>query len=233
MSVILNIETSGQSCSVAVCAEGEVLFEKIEEEGMNHAKLLAPFVQECMDFLTRRELLLEAVAVSIGPGSYTGLRIGLSLAKGLCFGKDIPLIGIDTLEIMAVKAMFAHFDWQGDELLIPMLDARRMEIYTATYDFALSAVEPVRPLILDENSFRSLPSGRKPIFIGPGAEKFKPVCGVKEAEFLTRIKPDARGMMALSERAFRNQDFLDTAYSVPEYLKDFQATVPKNKVLSK
>lgn len=233
MSVILNIETSGQSCSTAICADGEILFEKFENEGMNHAKLLAPFVQECMDYLTRRELSLEAVAVSIGPGSYTGLRIGLSLAKGLCMGRDIPLIGVNTLEIMAVKAMFAHFDWNGDELLIPMLDARRMEVYTATYDFSLNPIQEVRPLILENDSFASLSDNHKLIFIGPGAEKLKPLLQHPNTQFLTKIAPDARGMMALADKALRNGKFLDIAYCVPEYLKEFQATTPKNKVLGK
>lgn len=233
MTTILNIETSAQCCSAAVCAEGEVLFEKREPEGMNHARLLAPFVQECMDFLARRELKLDAVGVSIGPGSYTGLRIGLSMAKGLCMGKDVPLIGVPTLEIMAVQAMFASFDRQGDELLVPMLDARRMEVYTATYDFALKAVEPVRPLILEAGSFDTLISqGRKLLLIGPGAVKAEQLYAGKEnMEFLTRIVPDARGMMALSDKYFREKRFLDVAYCVPEYLKEFQATVPKNKVL--
>ena len=233
MTTILNIETSDKCCSTAVCCEGEVLFEKREPEGMNHARLLAPFVQECMDFLSRRELTLDAVGVSIGPGSYTGLRIGLSMAKGLCFGKDIPLIGIPTLQIMAVQTMFASFDWQGDELLIPMLDARRMEVYTATYDFALNEVQPTRPLILEEDSFADLAAqGKKLIFIGPGAVKAEPLYKeIPGAEFRTSIVPDARGMMALSDKYYRQGRFLDTAYSVPEYLKEFQATIPKNKVL--
>lgn len=236
--MILNIETSNQACSAAVTDAGEVQFEKIERDGMSHARLLAPFVQECMDYIRRHDAKPEAIAVSIGPGSYTGLRIGLSMAKGLCMGLDVPLLGIPTLEILAVKAMFSHHDWQGDELLIPMLDARRMEVYTATYDFALNAVEPVRPLILDENSFADLlAQGRKLVFIGPGAVKFEPLFRQAHPEagdqalFLTKLIPDARGMMALSERALRRGDLLDLAYSVPEYLKEFQATVPRNKVL--
>lgn len=233
MTTILNIETSDRSCSAAVCAEGEVLFEKKEAEGMNHARLLAPFVQECMDFLTRREIRLDAVGVSIGPGSYTGLRIGLSMAKGLCMGKDIPLIGVPTLQIMAVQAMFSSFEWQGDELLVPMLDARRMEVYTATYDFALDEVQPVRPLILEPDSFSPLlEQGKRLVIIGPGAVKAEALYGsLPGVEMRTRIAPDARGMMALSDKAYREGRFLDTAYCVPEYLKEFQATVPKNKVL--
>lgn len=119
MTTILNIETSAQSCSAAVCAEGEVLFEKKEAEGMNHARLLAPFVQECLDYLTRREQKLDAVGVSIGPGSYTGLRIGLSLAKGVCMGKDVPLIGVPTLQIIAVQTMFSSFDCRATSCWCP------------------------------------------------------------------------------------------------------------------
>lgn len=232
-TTILNIETSDKCCSTAVCSDGEVLFEKREPEGMNHARLLAPFVQECLDFLKRRELHLSAIAVSIGPGSYTGLRIGLSMAKGLCYGLDVPLIGIPTLEIMAVQAMFSRFDWEGDELLIPMLDARRMEVYTATYNFKLDAIDPVRPLILESDSFTNATTqGKKLIFIGPGAKKAKPLyANMPNVEFLSAIVPDARGMMALSDKYLREGRFLDLAYSEPFYLKDFQATVPKNKVL--
>jgi len=233
MTTILNIETSGQRCSAALCAEGEVLVEKREDEGMNHARLLAPFVQECMDYLRRHDQRLDAVAVSIGPGSYTGLRIGLSMAKGLCMGSGAKLIGVPTLEILAVQAMFARMDWEGDELLIPMLDARRMEVYTATYDFALAPVQPVRPLVLEAGTFGALAAqGRPMVFIGPGAAKAEPLYGgLPGARFMTGLAPDARSMTAPSERLWRAGKFLDTAYCVPEYLKDFQATVPKNKVL--
>lgn len=233
MTTILNIETSGQCCSAALCAEGEVLVEKRDDEGMNHARLLAPFVQECMDYLRRHDLRLDAVAVSIGPGSYTGLRIGLSMAKGLCMGSEAKLIGVPTLEIMAVQAMFARMDWQGDELLIPMLDARRMEVYTASYDFALNRVQPVRPLVLEADTFAPLAAqGRTLVFIGPGAAKAEGLYGgLPRARFMAGLAPDARSMMALSDRLWRAGKWLDTAYCVPEYLKEFQATVPKNKVL--
>lgn len=233
MTTILNIETSGASCSAAVCCDGEVIIDKKQPEGMNHASVLAPFVQECIDTIRRRELKLDAIGVSIGPGSYTGLRIGLSMAKGLSMGLDTPLLGIPTLEIMAVQAMFAHTVWEGDELLIPMLDARRMEVYTATYDFRLQAIEPVRPLILEPNSLdHLLAQGKKLVLIGPGAAKAQELYADKPGvTILPNIAPDAHGMMALSDKYFREQRFIDTAYSVPEYLKEFQATVPKNKVL--
>ncbi|MBP3298194.1 MAG: tRNA (adenosine(37)-N6)-threonylcarbamoyltransferase complex dimerization subunit type 1 TsaB [Muribaculaceae bacterium] len=229
MSIILNIETSTDCCSVALSDEGAILEERIEREGMNHARLAAPFADECLDWLKRQEKKADAVAVSIGPGSYTGLRIGMSLAKGLCMGMGVPLIGVPTLQILAVKAMFSRFDFQGDELLIPMLDARRMEVYTATYGFALDEIQPVRPLILEPDSFAEMSAtGRRLVFIGNGAEKARGALQVPDDTlFLPEIYPDARGMLALSERAFRQNDFLDVAYSVPFYLKEFQATVPK------
>lgn len=227
MAIILNIETSAKVCSVAVTREGAVEFQKIEYEGMNHARLLAPFVDECMAYLKRQELNLDAVAVSIGPGSYTGLRIGLSLAKGLCFGADISLIGVSTLEILAVKAMFSRFDFEGDELLVPMVDARRMEVFTATYDFALREVQPKRPLIVEPDSYDELLASHKLIFVGDGAGKVAELIQSPNAHFMPSVYPTAADMTALSEKAFRENRFIDLAYSTPEYLKEFQATTPR------
>ena len=149
MAVILNIETSSKACSVALTAEGMVLCHFEEFAGQNHAAVLSDFIKRCLDHLAEHEKKLEAVAVSIGPGSYTGLRIGLSEAKGLAYALDIPLIGVSTLEIMAVNVMFNH-DPDFDSLLMPMMDARRMEVFTAIYDFSLVAVCPPAPLIFDE-----------------------------------------------------------------------------------
>ena len=232
--MILNLESSTDCCSAALTREGEILEERIEKTGMNHARLLAPFADECMEYARSRSLKPDAVAVSIGPGSYTGLRIGLSLAKGICMGLGIPLIGIPTLKILAVKAMFARFDWEGDELLVPMLDARRMEVYTAVYDFALNALEKPHPLILAADSFNKyLSEGRKLIFIGNGCAKYRELLpGSEQVIYMPDLVPTAASMMALSEKALREKQFLDLAYSTPEYLKDFQATVPKNKVLN-
>lgn len=230
MSVILNIETSGNICSATISRDGGVEFQKIEYEGMNHARLLAPFVDECMAYVRRQDLKLDAVAVSIGPGSYTGLRIGLSMAKGLCFGLNVPLIGVSTLEILAVKAMFSRFDFQGDELLVPMIDARRMEVYTATYDFALNAVQPPRPLIVEPDSFDNLLADRKLFFMGDGASKVSEIINSQNAVFLTGLLPTAADMTALSEKALREERFLDIAYSVPEYLKEYQTTVAKPRL---
>lgn len=230
MAIILNIESSGPTCSVALTGDGELLLQQIDDNGMNHAKVMAPFIEKALSELKRRELKLDAVAVSIGPGSYTGLRIGLSMAKGLCFGDEIPLIGIPTLQILAVKAMFRSMDWEGDEILLPMLDARRMEVYTAAFDFGLNEVLSTRPLILEKDSFEEL-NGKRVIVMGSGSEKAKEFYGDKDWTWLEGIRPLASDMTALSERAYRNGDFLDLAYSTPLYLKEYEAKVSKNKVL--
>lgn len=233
MAVILNIETSSNVCSVALTNNGAVDFHIESEGNMKHAELLGQYIERCLDELARREEVLEAVAVSIGPGSYTGLRIGLSMAKGLCFSKKIPLIGIPTLKILAVKAMFANMEWTADELIVPMIDARRQEVYTAVYNFHLEEVMKAQPMILDENSFSEfIDDGKTLIGIGDGSAKAREIITRPGIEWLGTGAPLALDMTALSEMAFRKEDFLDLAYSTPEYLKEYQATVPKNKVLS-
>lgn len=231
MAVILNIETSTNVCSVALTAEGMVLAHQEDMDGRNHAGLLSDYIKYCLDFAAEKELKLEAVAVSMGPGSYTGLRIGLSEAKGLAYALDIPLIGINTLKIMACQVMFTQ-ELQGDEIFVPMIDARRMEVYTAAYDFALEDVMPQQPLILDENSYSDLLADNSNVlFFGNGSNKAKDVITSPNAKFIPDIVPLAIDMIALAEKAYSQRDFLDIAYSVPNYIKDFQATKPKNNVL--
>lgn len=231
MATILNIETSGRICSVAITKDGAVEYQLEDHEGMKHAERLAPFVEQCMKELERKEEKLDAVAVSIGPGSYTGLRIGLSLAKGLAFSLGIPLIGVSTLEMLAVKVMFRNYDFTGEELLVPMIDARRMEVFTGVYDFALKSREKAGPKILDENSYREFLDAGKVYFMGDAVEKAKSVINHPNAVWIGGIEPVARDMIALSEKAFRENRFLDIAYSTPEYLKEYQTTMPKNKVI--
>lgn len=226
--MILNIETSSKYCSVALCEGGELYFSLESDCEMDHSVKLAPFVKDCLTELTRHDFTLEAVAVSIGPGSYTGLRIGLSLAKGLCFGKNLPLIGVSTLELLAVKAMFTVQDFNDDRLFIPMIDARRMEVYTAVYNNALKEILKPEALILDENSFSEFDD--KPLLmIGNGVEKARKVLQLPKAQYIS-CEPKAKDMMALSERAFKKGEFLDLAYSSPFYIKNFQPTTPKKKV---
>lgn len=205
-------------------------FDLDNSDGMKHAELLAPFVERAMEEVKRKEWKLDAVAVSIGPGSYTGLRIGLSLAKGLAFSLGVPLIGVSTLKILAVKAMFRNFNFTGEEILAPMIDARRMEVFTGAYDFALNALDGPAPMILDENSYASLLAEREVWFMGDGAEKAKEVIKSPNAHWMDGLNPMAKDMLALSEKAFREGDFLDIAYSVPEYLKEYQTTTPRCKI---
>lgn len=231
MAIIINIETSAKTCSVALSKEGVVEFQLEDSEGMNHATKLAPFVERCIEELKRKEEKLDAVAVSLGPGSYTGLRIGLSLAKGLAFSLDVPLIGLSTLQILAVKAMFRSMEWEGDETIVPMVDARRMEVFTGAYNFALEEVVKEHPMILDSDSFKEMHSYRKVIFLGDGSEKFKDVYSGDNAVWLGNVMPHAKDMLALSEKFYREKRFIDVAYSIPNYLKEYQTTIPKNKVL--
>lgn len=231
MATIINIETSGKICSVALTRDGVVEFSLDDSEGMRHAEKLAPFVERCMEEVKRKEWVLDAVAVSIGPGSYTGLRIGLSLAKGLAFSLGIPLIGVNTLKILAVKAMFGNTVFMGDEIFVPMIDARRMEVFTGAYDFALNTLHSPGPMILDAGSYADLlGSGRKVYFMGDGSEKAKEVITAGNARWLPGLNPMAKDMLALSEKAFRENDFIDTAYSMPEYLKEYQTTQPRKKI---
>ena len=234
MAVILNIETSSTACSVALTAEGMVLSHREEMNGRNHASSLSDFIKHCLDFAADREMQVEAVAVSMGPGSYTGLRIGLSEAKGLAYALGVPLIGVDTLKLMTCQVMFSSDSLTGEETLVPMVDARRMEVYTAAYDFALEALMPQQSLILDENSYSEvLSQGRPVLFFGNGSDKAKDVIKAGNAVFVPDIVPLAVDMIALSERAYSQRDFIDTAYSVPNYIKDFQATKPKNSVIER
>ncbi len=228
MPVILNIETSTSVCSAALTAEGMVLAHRENFDGRNHAALLSDYIKHCIDFARDKEMSLEAVAVSMGPGSYTGLRIGLSEAKGLAYALGIPLIGINTLTLLATEAMFEYHDLQGDELFAPMIDARRMEVYTAVYDMALQPVMEQRPLILDADSYAEYLADRRVIFCGDGSAKARDVVTSPNAIFLPDIVPLASGMTALAERAYLHRDFLDIAYSTPNYIKEFQATRPRN-----
>ena len=233
MAVILNIETSGATCSAALTAEGMVLPHREDFNGRNHAALLSGFIKHCLDHAREHEISLEAVAVSLGPGSYTGLRIGLSEGKGLAYALDIPMIGINTLELLATRVMFSVDGIDSDTIFVPMIDARRMEVYTAAYDFALTPLMAPQPLVLDADSYADLrATGRPILYFGSGAEKAQEVfAATPSAQYVPDVDAVAVDMVALAERAYARRDFIDTAYSTPFYLKDFQATKPKNKVL--
>ncbi len=228
MATIINIETSTSVCSVALTSDGMVLKHCHNADGRNHATLLSGYIKECLDHACEHDMPIDAVAVSIGPGSYTGLRVGLSEAKGLAYALDIPLVGVDTLKLLAVGAMF-HADLDPEALLAPMIDARRMEVYTAVYDFALTPLLSPRPLILDQTSYGEYLADRTVYFMGDGSDKAVDVIQSPNARFIHGIEPLAADMLALAEQAYMRRDFLDLAYSVPQYLKEFQATKPKVK----
>ena len=229
MANILHIETSTAVCSVALTSEGQVLDHRENYEGQTHATLLSQYVKEMLDYARSRELKLDAIAVSLGPGSYTGLRIGLSEAKGLAFGLQVPLIGINTLQLLTVSTMFNHFVEEDKVLYVPMIDARRMEVYTAAYTPALEAVVEPQAMILDEHSFAPLlEQGYTLVLMGNGSDKARQVLSRDGVRFIEGVKPVAVDMLALAEKAYRAGEFIDVAYSTPLYLKEFQATKPKN-----
>ena len=230
MANILNIETSTSVCSVALGSDGQIVDHYENYDGLNHATLLSKYIKDVLETAARKEMSIDAIAVSIGPGSYTGLRIGLSQAKGLSFGLGVPLIGVNTLQLLTVSAMFQEF-FDDDILFAPMIDARRMEVYTAVYNNALTPLLEPQPMILDENSFEELLSNHRLVIMGNGSEKASKVINNRNARFIQGVKPVAVDMLALSEKAYRENTFIDVAYSTPLYLKDFQATVPKKKVL--
>lgn len=232
MPCILHIETATEVCSVAVSLDGEVLFQREETKGPSHAVLLGVFVNEAVQELRAKNIALDAVSVSCGPGSYTGLRIGVSEAKGLCYGLNIPLIALNTLKVMAVGMVSSSVvrDNEG-ALLCPMIDARRMEVYDAIFDSDLSQVRDVHADIIDPDSFADLLQNHKIIFFGNGAEKCKEALTSANVLFVDGLYPRAVDMIALAESAYSKQEFVDVAYFEPFYLKEFVATVPKNKVL--
>lgn len=230
MAIILNIDTSATQCSVAVSKDGEVVMGLESSKKMDHSSSLAPFVKQCLDYLRDKEEKPEAVSVTYGPGSYTGLRIGLSMAKGLAFGLDIPLIVLSTLEVMAVRAIFTYEDFNGDELIVPMMDARRMEVFTGVYNSALKLEKEEGALVLDEKSFDDVKGKEKVIFIGDGSIKFKDLYSGDNAVWLGDGMAHAKYMAPLSEKYFKEKKFSDVAYSVPNYLKEYQTTQPKNRL---
>lgn len=230
MATILNIDTSGPICSVALARDGEILVGLESSTKMDHSTSLAPFIKKCFDYLEEHKESLDAVSVANGPGSYTGLRIGLSMAKGIAFGKDIPLITLSTLDIMAVRAIFNYHDFEGDELILPMIDARRMEVYTSILNSALDRVLPEQNMILDENSLKDLKHNSKIIIIGDGSEKFQKISKIENAIWLGSKMSHAKYMVTLSEKYYREKKFSDVAYTVPNYIKEYQTTQSKNRL---
>ena len=227
MSCILNIETSTDVCSVAISDSGQVIFKQEDHTGPNHAIKLGVFVDEALDFLDSHGLPLEAVAVSCGPGSYTGLRIGVSMAKGICYGRGVKLIAIPTLELMAVPVLLGEHPEEEDALIVPMLDARRMEVYAEVLDRALKVVRPIQADIVDADTYKEYLDQHHVYFFGNGAAKCMETINHPNAHLVEGIEPLAKNMAPLAEKRFVEGKFEDVAYFVPFYLKDFVAKMPK------
>ena len=230
MPCILNIDTSTDVCSAALTNNGTVVLEKVSYKDHSHASLLGVYVSECLDKAKEEGLTLDAVAVSSGPGSYTGLRIGVSMAKGVCFGLDIPLISVPTLELLASTAIKVNN--QEDCLYCAMLDARRMEVYSAIYTSQLEEHRGVKAEIVTPELYDEYLQQGKVCFFGNGSDKCQPVIEHANASFIEGVHPIAVNMMTLAEQRFEKQAFESVAYFEPFYLKEFQATIAKNKVLS-
>lgn len=237
MALILHLETASPVCSVALSRNGTLLGYRESTEDKSHATRLTGFIQELLEENGISADDLEAISLSMGPGSYTGLRIGASVAKGLAYGSGIPVIGIPTLLSLAKGFSVSHSGKaaiaaaQGPVLLCPMLDARRMEVYTAFYDTRLNEIKPVEAIILEPLSFSALTDDQLLLMFGTGSNKAAEIISHPNARFFMDIKLSASFHADLAETLFNRSEFLDTAYFEPHYLKEFIASIPKNKVL--
>lgn len=223
MATILNLETSTKNCSVSIAKDGvQLCLVEESEESFAHGEKLNQFVDWCIDGAEIEWKDIDAVSVSKGPGSYTGLRIGVSSAKGFAFGLNIPLISINSLQILAESQLNKGYD-----LIIPMIDARRMEVYTAQFDTNGNQLTETEAKVIDETSFTEL-QGKKIVFVGDGAEKCKEALAHLDATFVQTF-PSAHDMCKVAESKFNENDFEDVAYFEPYYLKDFVAGKKKSE----
>ena len=229
MSKIIYIETSTALCSTALSIDGKIVSERKDAE-RRHASLTAPFVKEMLDEQGLKVKDCDAVCVSMGPGSYTGLRVGVSTAKGLCFGSGIPLLAISSLEVLVWQAAAHNLLPEGCKYVVPMIDARRMEVYTAVYTPDGRMISEIEPKIIDSGSYADLLAEGPVLFIGDGASKCSSVITSPSAHF-AQVCPEASSMLVPAEKKLAASLFEDTAYFEPFYLKEFVPTVSKRKVL--
>lgn len=225
MALILNIETATKNCSVSLAENGKVLsLKELNDGNYSHAEKLHPFINTVLSEAKKEFTAIDAIAVSKGPGSYTGLRIGVSAAKGLCFALNKPLISIETLTSLASNINVE------EGVIVPMLDARRMEVYSAVYTTNLEQLRTIQAQIIDENSFSDYLNQGKVLFLGDGAAKCKEVITHKNALFIENEFPTASKMATLSYTKYQDKLFEDVAYFEPFYLKDFVVTAEKKKI---
>jgi tRNA threonylcarbamoyladenosine biosynthesis protein TsaB len=223
LAIILNIETATKNCSVSIAKDGEVIaIKELNNGNYSHAEVLHPFILNVLEEVNLTSKEIDAVAVSKGPGSYTGLRIGVSAAKGLCFAFDKPLISIKTLESLA------HAISVDNGIIVSMLDARRMEVYAAVFNNNFEKIRDIKAEIIDENSFSEYLEVGKVTFLGDGAHKCKEVITHKNAVFVDDKFPSAKEMAKLSYDKYKKNDIEDVAYFEPFYLKDF-VVIPEKK----
>ena len=234
MALILNIETSTEVCSAALSRDGVLINIKENLEGQNHAKLITLYIKELLDESNIVVNQLDAIAVSGGPGSYTGLRIGVSVAKGICYASHLPLIAITSLEAMAQYVILnirnIHPVKTSQLLFCPMIDARRMEVYTSFYDLDCTQIRGIQADIIDHQSYLPYLENNSVLFFGNGASKCRAAINHSNAIFIDDVFTSARHMIPLSERNFQLRNFADTAYYEPFYFKDFIATVPVKNI---
>ena len=225
MALILSIETSTTVCSIAVTDGKDIVVSQKLFLVRSHSNLLTVIIENALRQCGLQPSDLAAIAVSKGPGSYTGLRIGVSTAKGLCYATDKPLISVPTLRAMAYEVNAQNTEGY---FLTPMLDARRMEVYTSTFDSDLNTIIETNAKILDEDSFSETLASKRVLFFGDGSDKFRPLVETSDnARFISGVSPSAWAVGQLAFDKFLKQDFEDVAYFEPFYLKEFRATIPK------
>lgn len=230
MSCILHIDTSTSVCSVAVSQDGTCLFNKEDHSGPNHSITLGIFIDEALALVDSQGIMLDAVSVSGGPGSYTGLRIGVSMAKGICYGRELKLISVPTLELLCVPVLLNHDEIEDNALLCPMIDARRMEVYAALFDRALKPIRETRADVVNENTYKQWLDERPVYFFGNGAAKCMEQINHPNARLIEDIEPLAKWMLPLAEKRMIQERFEDVAYYTPFYLKDFVAKEAKKLI---
>ena len=231
MPLLLQLETASEVCSVSLSKDGALLGLKENFTDKSHAELLSVFVEEILHENGYTAHQLDAVVVSKGPGSYTGLRIGVSVAKGIAFAADKPLIGVSTLQALALSKLLPS-DLSPSTWLCPMLDARRMEVYTAFFDTDNQEKRKISADIIDEKSYLDILNERKVLFFGNGAAKCQSTITHPNAVFVDGVYCSAESMIAIAEQKYAAADFEDLAYFEPFYLKDFVATIPKKNIFT-
>ena len=226
MATILHLETATKQCSVALARKGKLLASRrLLNDSFSHSEKLHTFINEVLEETSTAPDQLDAIAVSKGPGSYTGLRIGVAAAKGLCFALDLPLIALNSLEILIQSVV------EPTDFILPMLDARRMEVYTAVFDGDKKWVQETAALVIDSRSFLEIAQEKKVVVVGDGAKKFQALKPQIQADFPELPShPEAKEMIEMAWAKFNAQDFESLAYFEPFYLKEFQTTPPKKPI---